>query len=345
MMPSVAIIGAGISGLAAAHEFQDAGFVVTLFEKDGEVGGRAATRKQSGFIYDHGAQYIKEGSATTMAFITERFYTPDQIDIQKPIWIFDGAGHIQEGDPKQNAERRLSYRHGLSTLSKQMAHGLSIELKTRIASLHRHPASWTLINEQQRAYTGFDMLLVTLPAPLAASLIAASQLGNNNLSQTILHGLGQASYHPLISVTLGYAYLPHPRPYYALVNTDKKHPISWLAWEHEKSPERVPPGSGLLIAQMAPSYSQQHMHDSDEMISTEVAQQVSTLLEEELSFPTLTDVQRWHNALPATKADALKLNTTTYPHQLAFCGDSFVGGRIHLALEHGIMVSRQLIGH
>ncbi|MFL5702461.1 MAG: FAD-dependent oxidoreductase, partial [Ktedonobacteraceae bacterium] len=58
--------------------------------------------------------------------------------------------------------------------------------------------------------------------------------------------------------------------------------------------------------------------------------------------PIFTDVQPWRYALPATKADAQALNALTLPTGLAFCGDAFVGGRVHLALEHGEEVARQL---
>ena len=131
-MPSVAIIGAGCSGLAAAHELRDAGYAVTIFEQNQEVGGRAATREQQGFIYDYGAQYIKRGSPISISLITERFKLADLIDIAKPVWIFDRDGHIQEGDPIQNAEPKWNYRSGLNALAKRMAQDLDIRLQTRI---------------------------------------------------------------------------------------------------------------------------------------------------------------------------------------------------------------------
>jgi renalase len=53
-------------------------------------------------------------------------------------------------------------------------------------------------------------------------------------------------------------------------------------------------------------------------------------------------MHRWRYALPAEKAEAYALNTLTFPYGLAFCGDAFVGGRVHLALEHGIEVAQQL---
>ncbi|PMP83934.1 MAG: FAD-dependent oxidoreductase, partial [Chloroflexus aggregans] len=43
-MKSVAIVGAGVAGLAAAHALATAGFTPVVFEKSRGVGGRAATR-------------------------------------------------------------------------------------------------------------------------------------------------------------------------------------------------------------------------------------------------------------------------------------------------------------
>jgi renalase len=341
-MPSVAIVGAGLSGLAAAHTFADAGYTVTIFEKSAKVGGRAATRERQGFIYDHGAQYVKEGTPSSLALIKERFYSPDLIDIQKPIWIFDGQGHIQAGDASQNQEQKLNYRHGLHILAHQMAAGLLIQRETCITRIQQESNGWRLINQAGHAYGSFDALLITIPAPQASTLIKASQL-ESAIQDTISTHLDTAHYNPLISVMLGYRPTPHTHPYYALVNTDKQHPISWLAWEHEKAPERVPAGTGLLLAQMAPAYSAQHMHSSDEEIVHAVAQLVAGLIQEKVTEPIFSDVKRWTYALPSQKANGDLLNASTLPHHLAFAGDAFVGGRLHLALEHGITVSNQII--
>ncbi|GER89246.1 FAD-dependent oxidoreductase [Dictyobacter vulcani] len=341
-MPSVAIIGAGLSGLAAAHTLQDASYTVTLFEKSHGVGGRAATRKRAGFIYDHGAQYIKEGTPTSLALITQRFRAPDLIDIQKPVWTFTGTGEIQTGDQTQNAEQKLNYRSGLTALPKKMAEGLTIHLDTCIVRIEQTDAGWHLFDQGGQPHDGFDALLITIPSPQTIALIQDSLL-EKHIQQTILQHLTPARYNPLISVMLGYQPCPQERPYYALVNSDKKHTISWLAWEHEKAAERVPANSGLLLAQMAPDYSQEHMEHADAAIIQQVAHQVATLIQEELPEPVFSDIQRWHYALPARKADGDALNAQTLPYGLAFSGDSFVGGRLHLALEHGIMIAQKLL--
>jgi len=341
-MLSAAIIGAGCSGLAAAQELRDAGYAVTVFETSDGVGGRAATRKQQGFIYDYGAQYIKSGSSVSVSLITGRFRLDDLVDIGKPVWVFDRHGHIQEGDPVQNAEPKWNYRSGLNALAKRMAQGLEIRLQTRIDHLRQNIAGWSLFDETGNHAGEFERVLIAIPASQAVELIQASELADVQ-RKDFCALLQTASYNPLISVILGYRPVPQARPYYALVNTDKAHAISWLAWEHEKAPVRVPNGSGLLIAQMAPQYSRDLWDLPPDEIISDVANRVTTLLHEKLNNTIFSDIYHWRYALPVEKADAQRLNTLALPIGLAFCGDAFVGGRVHLALEHGVEVARQLI--
>ena len=314
-----------------------------MFERSSGVGGRAATRRRQGFTYEHGAQYIKGGDAVSSALITGRFRAADLVEIAKPVWIFDQQGHIQEGDPLPEQWAQVDLSHGLNTLAREMALGLDILRRTRIGHLRRTSAGWSLFDSLGHPVGEFERVLIAVPAGHALELIEASLLPEAE-GEYICGQLRKASYRPLISVMLGYQPAPRVRPYYALVNTDKAHALSWLAWEHEKSPERVPEQAGLLVAQMAPHYSREWWQaPSDEVIS-DVAKRVATLLDEPLSSPCFTDLCHWRDALPAETADAEQLNAIALPLGLAFCGDAYVGGRVHLALEHGVAVARQIAG-
>jgi NADPH-dependent 2,4-dienoyl-CoA reductase/sulfur reductase-like enzyme len=56
---TMAVVGAGISGLTCARTLADHGLPVTVFEKSRGVGGRMATRRSdNGAVFDHGAQYF-----------------------------------------------------------------------------------------------------------------------------------------------------------------------------------------------------------------------------------------------------------------------------------------------
>ena len=54
----VAIVGAGVAGLAAATSLRAAGLRVALLEASGRIGGRAHTTTLAGHAFDHGAHWL-----------------------------------------------------------------------------------------------------------------------------------------------------------------------------------------------------------------------------------------------------------------------------------------------
>ncbi|PON95316.1 Protoporphyrinogen oxidase [Trema orientale] len=56
----VAVIGAGISGLAAAYKLKSHGLNVTVFEADGRAGGKLRSVSRDGLIWDEGANSMTE---------------------------------------------------------------------------------------------------------------------------------------------------------------------------------------------------------------------------------------------------------------------------------------------
>ena len=67
-MKNIAIIGAGMSGLVAAHALKDHAHV-TVFEKARGVSGRMSTRYADPFQFDHGAQYFTARSEDFRQFL------------------------------------------------------------------------------------------------------------------------------------------------------------------------------------------------------------------------------------------------------------------------------------
>ncbi|MEO8890284.1 MAG: FAD-dependent oxidoreductase, partial [Coleofasciculaceae cyanobacterium] len=58
-MFDVAIIGAGLAGLACAQQLQQSGYRVVIVEKSRGVGGRMATRRLETTCADHGVRYLE----------------------------------------------------------------------------------------------------------------------------------------------------------------------------------------------------------------------------------------------------------------------------------------------
>ena len=57
----LAIIGAGVAGLAAARALRQRrpDLAITIYEKSRGLGGRVATGRRDGYIFDHGAQNMR----------------------------------------------------------------------------------------------------------------------------------------------------------------------------------------------------------------------------------------------------------------------------------------------
>lgn len=352
----LAIIGAGVAGLAAARALRQRRpeLAITIYEKSRGLGGRAATRRREGFAFDHGAQYAKAPTPELLRLLTAELPAGDLLDIGRPVWVFDGAGAIAEGDPAQNADPKWTYRQGLNQLGKLLGADLDIRREVRVGRLVREgegergrnraasptlprafaPAHgrWVLIDTAGQPVSDADLVLLTPPAPQAADMLAASEI-DPVAKAALLAELSRATYRRCISLALAYA-RPLDRPFYALVNTDRAHPVAWLALEHAKGAGRCPPGHSLLIAQMAPGWSLERWEMPAEDLERLVAEQVGALLSEDLGAPLWSDVQRWRYALPDSGADFEALNGSG--SGLFFAGDYTAGlGRLHLAIESG----------
>jgi oxygen-dependent protoporphyrinogen oxidase len=91
---SVAVVGAGITGLVAAYELRRRGVNVTLYEASGHTGGSIRTSRTDGFLAEHGPNSFVT-SAPVEALIT-------QLDLQDDV---------VEANPSAN--RRYIVRDGL----------------------------------------------------------------------------------------------------------------------------------------------------------------------------------------------------------------------------------------
>jgi renalase len=335
----LAIIGAGVAGLAAAHELRRRwpALTVTIYEQSHDLGGRVATRRRDGCIFDHGAQYLKTPDAALERLITRELPADELRDIGRPVWVFDRSGAIMAGDPAQNADPKWTYRSGLDQLAQLLAAGLDVRHSQRIGAIQRIGVQcYELLNETGLRVGTADAVLFAAAAPQAAAILAVSTL-DPSIKDGLVAELGRASYRPCLSLALAYDRRIE-RPFYALVNGDRGHPIAWLACEHDKGPSRCPPNQSLLLVQMAPQFSRAEWALPVEQLMPIVAEQVSALLGEDLRRPLWCDLYRWPHALPDTAADFRTLNGTG--SRLFFAGDYTAGqGRVHLAIASGWRVA------
>jgi 1-hydroxy-2-isopentenylcarotenoid 3,4-desaturase len=78
---SVAIIGGGIGGLATANRLAKAGFEVTVYEKDSQLGGRAGQKQQDGFTFDTGPSWY------LMPGVFERYFAQFDVNVTDALQV------------------------------------------------------------------------------------------------------------------------------------------------------------------------------------------------------------------------------------------------------------------
>ena len=163
----IAIVGAGISGLTCARLLRDAGASVAIFEKNAVVGGRAATRIVGAESFDHGAQYFTARS--------------DSFKKQVTLWLEAGAiarwkgrvGSITDGQilAEKNSHERFVGAPYMRSLAEYMASALPVVKNSRVNGLSKHNKKWRVTFADGHETSGFDAVVVAMPASQAAALI------------------------------------------------------------------------------------------------------------------------------------------------------------------------------
>ncbi|MEZ7006305.1 NAD(P)/FAD-dependent oxidoreductase [Streptomyces sp. AD55] len=99
----IAVVGAGLAGLAAAHELRRAGHEVHVFEAADAPGGRMRSLRRDGYLMDTGAEQISaRGYRATWQLLRRAALGPDDVPrIGRPMAVWrDGRPHTGAGDPR-----------------------------------------------------------------------------------------------------------------------------------------------------------------------------------------------------------------------------------------------------
>lgn len=339
------IIGAGISGLATAYTIarHASDIEIHCIEKSRGVGGRAATRRRDGAVFDHGAQFFRTNDQDQLAFFRNELDASQLIDIAKPVWTFTHDNMLAVGDSAQNNAPKLVYRSGINQLGKLLTPAnLTISFQQRVHHIDINHNTIRCFDAEQHEIAHGDAILFTPPAPQTIEILHESSI-DATMQQQLIAGLSPATYRPCLSITMAFAQ-PFDVPFYALVNSDRQHDISWLAFEHDKDASRTPAGQSLITIQLAPSASRQHWDDAVDTLAAHYLPIIASLLNTQLSQPLWVDRQGWRYALPDGTANTHLLQMYERSHGLYFAGDALSGlGRVHLALQSGFDVAHRII--
>lgn len=147
MIYDAIVLGAGISGLMIGRRLKELGKSVIIIDKGRSVGGRLATRRGDGTLYDHGAQFL------TLEKI------PGLSEGQLITWtIIDG-------------QKSYVSPYGMNRVAKNLSEGLSVLLNSKVEKIE---------NELVRLENGDSLrakkIFISFPLPQTTDLLKASGL-------------------------------------------------------------------------------------------------------------------------------------------------------------------------
>lgn len=89
----VVVIGAGISGLVAAHRLHDAGHEVLVLERDAVVGGKIGVVRQDGYLLERGPNSLLGSARALWPWIEALGLEPEMLQARGPgdRWVYRGG--------------------------------------------------------------------------------------------------------------------------------------------------------------------------------------------------------------------------------------------------------------
>jgi renalase len=266
----IAIIGAGLSGIACARTLLQAGHHVQVFEANAAVGGRMASADTAYGTFDHGAQYFTVRDARFALALEQTAPGVCKPWSANAVRVLDPYGRVAAA-ALPTGERHWVPSPGMQALPNHWAEPLQVhkalELHTRVTGLtpdRLQAQQWQLTTvgmagdpDAQRVFGGFDDVVLAVPAAQALKLLRDSAL-----APALQQRLSAVSVGPCWTLLLAFPQAQQAKPVHLgpqwNAARSTHHRVAWLARENSK------PGRGRIerwTVQASTAWSAEHLHD------------------------------------------------------------------------------------
>jgi predicted NAD/FAD-dependent oxidoreductase len=341
---TVAVIGAGMAGIACARTLAQAGWDVTVLEKSRGAGGRMSTRETPFGSFDHGAQYFTVRDAR-FARALETVPGLCRPWSATAVRVLDAHGRVAEA-ALLTRDSHWVPAPGMNALVRAWAEPLANagRLRTQTQVTRVEPDAldarrWQLRSEgpegAQHVHSGFDAVVLALPGPQAQMLLQASSLAPDWRAR-----IAETRVAPCWTLMLAYPNasqpgLAHLGPQWnAALSTH--HRVAWLARESSK------PRRGAIerwTVQASADWSAEHLEDDPGRVAAKL-QKAFAEITGIVAQPGHVDVHRWRYA--KTTAPLGPSHLWDGKRRLGVCGDWCLGHRVENAFVSGLELALKM---
>jgi predicted NAD/FAD-dependent oxidoreductase len=341
----IAVVGAGMAGVACARTLAQAGHQVTVFEKGQGVGGRMATRISPFGAFDSGAQYFTvrdarfERALQTVPGVCKAWSA-------NTVRVLDEQGRVAAAGLPAGQTHWVP-TPGMNALVSRWALPLmtqhNVELETRVTHLDHDAINlhqWQLRTQgpgdTSHVFSGFDAVLLAIPAEPARLLLETSPQADP-LAQKI----DKVDAAPCWTLMLAFPQAMQPDlsslgPQWNAARSTH-HRIAWLARESSK------PGRGAVerwTVQASAAWSQEHLQDDPARVQAKLLKafaEVTGIRAE----PAYIDTQRWPYAKTTQTLGQSYLWDAS--SGIGVCGDWCLGHRVEEAFISGLELALAVV--
>lgn len=175
-MKKIAVLGAGLTGAAAAASLVRQGHQVTVFDKGRAAGGRMSSKRTEQGYLDMGAQYF---TARSEAFTQQvkQWLEAGQVELWrcKTALLSDDEGVISLTASEDKQQRFIGIPSMHSPVT-ALLQDIPLITGCRVLRLDYQQQGWTLHSDTGQDYSDFDAVLLTLPPVQAQQLLKQSGL-------------------------------------------------------------------------------------------------------------------------------------------------------------------------
>lgn len=307
----VVVVGAGISGIAAARALTDGGREVVVLDRGKRIGGRMASRRSDGRVVDTGASYFT--------------VSDDRFDAVVQGWAARGlarewtdtfvAAHDGELEPKPGPVR-WGASAGLRSLVEDLADGLDVR-ETQVERVGPGPEV-----DGRRAAA----VVLAMPDPQAVRLLDPAYAD--------LVGRLDDPFQPVLALTAVWPDRVWPDVQGVFVADDPV--LTWVADDGRRRGDGAP----VLVAHSTAEFAAEHL-----AAPAEAAGPMAVALRDVFGIatePTSTHVHRWSFGKPSGTRD--EPFTLDEEHLVGVCGDAWsTKPRVEAAYLSGRALGEELV--
>ncbi len=325
MSPSVAVIGAGLSGSACARALAERGVACALFDKGRGPGGRLSARRLETAAgearFDHGAQYL---TARRYAFRSRL----EQLELQGLAERWTGRLVRVSASGEETAlpvEDRWVGTPGMNAIVRGLQDGLDVAYGRRALRLEGGAGAWRIRFEDGGEAGPFEAVLMTVPPEQLADLLRASEgdyaglIAEAEAARLAPNQTVMALYDATLEAGFDGAKI-------------EGGAVGWAA-RMASRPGRA--DMEAVVLQAGPDWSRTHLEDAPEDVAATLTQEMSRRFG--WPPPVFAQAHRWRYALVSLAAETpFALDAAG----VGAAGDWRLGPRAEDAFESGEALAR-----